>query len=179
MVNYLLQYATYLATAAALLTHLYGVTTKWEWLLIDDTRLQQVKATIGGEAILKPLDYQLQDTIYPMTDTSLMGIGAWIGQGPSIDDINPAAFYFRKFKPAEFNYFVTDKETFAVITELKHFTPQIAGTTFTMLAGHKAEPLLPIMKKLYEKHSRWLMKLSTFNCDIQYLEETRNVLIDA
>ena len=79
MVNYLSRYAPHLATAAAPLTHLCGDTTKWEWLPIQDTSLQQVKDIIGGEAILKPLDYQSQDTIYLVTDASLMGIGAWIG----------------------------------------------------------------------------------------------------
>ena len=35
------------------------------------------------------------------------------------------------------------------------------------------------MTKLDEKHARWLLKLSTFDCDIQYLEGMRNVLADA
>ena len=35
------------------------------------------------------------------------------------------------------------------------------------------------MTKLVEKHARWLLKLSTFDYDIQYLKATRNVLADA
>ena len=49
MVNYLSRYAPHLATAAAPLTHLCGDTTKWEWLPIHDTSLQQVNYIIGGE----------------------------------------------------------------------------------------------------------------------------------
>ena len=108
-----------------------------------------------------------------------MSIGAWIGQGPSMEEIHLAACYSRKFKPAEFNYSVTDKETFAVIEGLEHFTPQLSGTRFTILTDHKAALSFPAMTKLDEKHSRWLLKLSTFDCDIQYLEGTRNVLADA
>ena len=78
MVNYLSRYAPHLATAAAPLTHLCGDTIKWQWLPIHDISLQQVKDIIGGEAILQPLDYKSQDTIYLVTDASLMGIGAWI-----------------------------------------------------------------------------------------------------
>ena len=76
MVNYLWRYVPYLATAAAPLTHLGGGTTKWEWWPIHDTSLQQVKDIIGGEAMLKQLDYQSQDTICLVTDALLMGIGA-------------------------------------------------------------------------------------------------------
>ena len=166
MVNYLSRYAPHLTTAAAPLTHLCGDTTKWEWLPIHDTSLQQVKDIIGGEAILKPLDYQSQDTIYLWTDALLMGIGALIGQGLSMDDIHPAAFYSRKFKPAEFNYSTTDKETFAVIEGLEHFTPQLSGTRFTIPTYHKAPLSFPVMTKLDEKHTRWLLKLSTFDYDI-------------
>ena len=137
LVNYLSRYAPHLATAAAPLTHLCGDTIEWKWLPIHDTSLQQVKDIIGGEAILKPLDYKSQDTIYLVTDASLMGIGAWIGQGPSMDDIQPAAFYSRKFKHAELNYSVTDKETHGIIDGLEQFTPQLTGTKFTILTDHR------------------------------------------
>ena len=67
-----------------------------------------------------------------------MGIGAWIGQGPSMDDIHPAALYSRKLKPAEFNYCVTDTETFAVIEGLEHFMPQLSATSYTILTDNSA-----------------------------------------
>ena len=115
----------------------------WQWLPIHNTSLQQVKDIMGGEAILKPLDYKSQDTIYLMTDASLMGIGAWIGQEPSMDDIHPAAFYSRKFKSAEMNYSVTDKETLTVIDGLLHFQPHLSGRQFTILTDHMAAIAFP------------------------------------
>ena len=125
MVKYLSRYAQHLATAVAPLIHLCGDTTQWECLPIHDTSLQQLKDIIGGKAILKPLNYQSPETIYLVTDASLMGIRAWIGQGPSMGAIHPAAFDSRNFKLAEFNYSFTDKETFAVIEGLEHLTPQL------------------------------------------------------
>ena len=95
-----------------------------------------------------------------------------------MDDIHRAEFYSRKFKRAEFNYSVTYKETFAVIEGLEHFTPQLLGTRFTILPDNKEALSFSAMTKLDEKYARWLLKLSTFDCDIQYLEGTRNVLAD-
>ena len=65
-----------------------------------------------------------------MTDASLIGIGVWIGQELSMDDIHPTAFYLKKFKSAKMNYSVTDKETLAVIDRLMYFELQLSGTKF-------------------------------------------------
>ena len=68
---------------------------------------------------------------------------------------------------------------FAVIEELQYFTLQLSGTRFTILRDNNAAlSFLPITK-LHEKHATWLLKLSIFDCDIQYREGTRNVLADA
>ena len=83
--------------------------------------LQQVKVIIGGEAILKLLDYKSLDIIYHVTNVSLIGIKACIGQGPLMDSIQSFNFYARKLKLAEMNYSVTDKETLTVIDGLLHF----------------------------------------------------------
>ena len=108
-----------------------------------------------------------------------MGIGAWIGQGPSMDDIHLAAFYSRKFKSAEMNYFLTDKETLAVIDRLSHFQPQLSGTKFMILTDHMAALAFPDKTLLDDKHARWLATFNTFDCEIKYLKGTKNVLTNA
>ena len=158
---------------------MYRNPTQWEWLLIHDTILPEVKDVIGGEGILKALEYKLHDTIYLFTDVSLMGIGAWFEKGPSMDDIQPASYYSQKFQRSEFNYSVTNKETFIVIEELEYFTPQLSATRFTFRTDHKAPLSFPTMTKLANTYTRSLLKLSTFDYDIQYLVRTRNVVRDA
>ena len=138
MVNYLSTYFPHLATVAAPLTRLCGDTVKFKWEPIHDASLQQVKDIISAEAILKPIKYESTDPIFLITDASVKGIKAWIGQGPSIEDIQPAAFYSRKFKPAELNYSVTEKETLAIIDGLHHFQPQVNGSKFMILTDHAA-----------------------------------------
>ena len=93
IVNYLSIYVPHLATVATPLTRLCGDRVKFKWEPIHDASLQQVKDIISTEAILKPINYESTDPIFLITDASVKGIGAWIGQGPSIQDIQPAAFY--------------------------------------------------------------------------------------
>ena len=93
MVNYLTAYAPHLATVAAQLTRLYGATVPYKWQDIHEKCMEQVKKLISAETMLKPLNYDSSELIYLITDVSLNGLGGWIGQGPSIQDIRPAAFY--------------------------------------------------------------------------------------
>ena len=99
MVNCLSTYLPHLATVAAPLTRLCRDTIKFKWEPIHDASLQQVKDIISAEAILRAINYESTDSVFLIIDASVKGIGAWIGQGPSIQDIQPAAFYSRKFKP--------------------------------------------------------------------------------
>ena len=87
---------------------------------------------------MKPINYKSTDPIFLITDASVKRIGAWIGQGPSIQDIQPAAFYSRKFKPAELNYSVIEKETLVIIDGLRHFQPHLNGTKFMILTDNAA-----------------------------------------
>ena len=103
---------------------------------------------------MKPINYESTHTIFLITDASVKGIGAWIGQGPSIQDIQPAAFYSRKFKPAELNYSVTEKETLAMIDGLRHFQPQLNGTKFMILTDHAACLAFPKTTDVTDRNAR-------------------------
>ncbi len=167
-----------MASVAAPLTRLCGSTQPWIWSHLHNISFQQIKDIISAEAILLPLNYDIQEPIYLVTDASANGIGAWIGQGPSMYDIRPAAFYSRKFNRAELNYSVTDKEVLAIIEGLEHFEPQLIGTKFTILTDHKAALAFPKSKDISQRHIRWKTKMSGFDYEIKYLEGRKNILAD-
>ena len=178
LVNYLSTYVPSLATIAAPLTRLCGDTQPFIWKDIHDESFQQIKNVISAEAILKPLDYASQEPVYLVSDESLTGIGAWIGQGPEPLSIRPAAFHSRKFTQSQQNYSVTDKELFAIIEGLRHFEPQLAGHKFTILTDHRPALEFAYSKDVTPRHVRWQMKLSRFDYDIQYLKGQKNILAD-
>ena len=66
-----------------------------------------------------------------------------------------------------------------MIDRLLHFQPQLSGTKFTILTDHMAALAFPDKTLLDDKHARWLETFNTFDCEIKYLEGTRNVLADA
>src|SRR5258705_4146472 len=179
MVNYLSQYVPHLSTYAAPLTQLCGSKALWKWRHIHRKAFEQLKDILAAEAILKPLDYESKEPIYLVTDASALGIGAWIGQGPTLSDIRSTGFYSRKFNAAQSRYNTTDKELFAIITGLQHFQPQLLGTKFTILTDHKAALAFRENKDVNDQHVRWQMLMSIFEFDMQHLDGKRNVLADA
>ena len=154
MVNYLSTIVPHLATVAAPLTRLCGDTVKFNWEQIHNGSLQQVKEVINAEAILKPINYESTDLIFLITDASVKEIGAWIGQGPSIQDIQPAAFYSRKFKRAELNYSLTEKETLAIINGLRHVHQQLNRTNIMILIDHAACLVFPKTTDVTDRNVR-------------------------
>jgi len=121
MVNYYSQFALQLATISSLLTAMAGSTANWDWTHTHQKSFELIKQMLSADPAVRPLDYESMDPIFLVTDASLIGTGAWIGQGPSVSEIRPAAFHSRKFNSAQENYLTFDKELLAIVDALEYF----------------------------------------------------------
>src|SRR5690606_29502543 len=115
------------------LTELAGSTATWEWRDLHTTAVNLIKQGIKGNAVVQPIKYQSQAPIYLVCDASAVGMGAWVGQGMTPQEIRPAGFCSKKFNNAQQNYSVYDKELLAIIVGLDIFRSILSGTTFTIL----------------------------------------------
>jgi len=100
MVNYCSQFALQLATISSPLTAMAGSTANWDWTHTHQKSFELIKQMLSTDLAVRPLDYESADPIFHVTDASLIGTGAWVGQGPSVSEIRPAAFHSRKFNSA-------------------------------------------------------------------------------
>ena len=114
MVNYFSRFVPHLASLAAPLTEMAGATATWDWTPTHTTSFGKVKLALSAEPAIKPIDYNKPEPTNLVTDASLIGTGAWIGQGTSRSTIMPAGFHSRKFNPAQENYSTFDKELLAI-----------------------------------------------------------------
>jgi len=71
---------------------------------------QYTKTTLSTDPTVIPINYKSVDQIYLVADASLIGTGAWIGKGPTLQAITPADFYSKKFNPTWENYSTFNKE---------------------------------------------------------------------
>jgi len=91
-VIYQAQFLPHLATASVSLSDLLSQ-NEFEWRPLHVEAFQQVRHLAKNIITLRPIDYQSRHPIYLFTDASKVGAGAWIGQGPSPEKSQPAAFH--------------------------------------------------------------------------------------
>ena len=87
--------------------------------------------------ILKPVDFNRNETVWVITDGSWMGIGAIYGQGKSLDTCQPAGFLSTKFMSARHNYCMHEHKTLAVLEALMKWEEKLLGRKFTVVTDHK------------------------------------------
>ena len=157
---------------------LQGATQPQKWTDLHKTAFEQVKKLVQKTQIIRPINHKSNDPIYLVTDTSDIGIGAWIGQGQP-HDIRPARFFSRKFNNAQIDYTTYNKELLAIVAALDHYRPQLVGHKFTILTDHK--PLLTFQSQLClnGKQARWHEIISQFDCKIQHISGIDNDIADA
>jgi len=179
IVNYCSQFALYLATISSPLTAMAGSTANWDWTHTHQKSFELIKQTLSADPAVRPLDYESAEPIFLVTDASLIGTGAWVGQGPSVSEIRPAAFHSSKFNSAQSNYSTFDTELLAIVDALEHFRPVLSGCRFTILTNHK--PLVAFSKQteLLGRQARWQNTINHFICTIQYIDGYKNVIPDA
>jgi len=179
IVNYCSQLAPQLATISSPWTAMAGSTANWDWTHTHQKSFELIEQTLSADLAVRPLDYASPDPIFLVTDASLIGRGAWVGQGLSVSEIRPAAFHFRKFNSAQLNYSTFDKELLAIVDALEHFRPMLSICRFMIFTDYK--PLVAFLKQteLLGRQVRWQNTINNFMCNIQYIDGYKNVIADA
>jgi len=122
-------------------------TANWDWTHTHQKSFELIKQTLSADPAVRPLDYESADPIFLVTDTSLIGTGAWVGQGSSVSEIQPAAFHSRKFNSVQLNCSTFDKELLAIVDALEHF--QLLLRSLLHLLGlvyrHSISIMIPLL----------------------------------
>ena len=87
-----------------------------DWYLTPllDKCFQSIKAIAMRSPILKPVDFNRNEPVWVIMDSSRTGIGVMYGQGESWDTCQPAGFLSKKFTSAQHNYHTHEHETLVV-----------------------------------------------------------------
>ena len=90
----------------------------FQWTSLLDKCFQSIKAIATQSPITKPVDFNKNEPVWVITDSSQMGIGAMYGQGANWDTCGPAGFLSKKFTSAQHNYHMHKHKTLAVLEAL-------------------------------------------------------------
>jgi len=178
VVNYISKFLQHIATLTAPLTALTG-TVEFLWTALHDAAMTNIKKLIAGPRIMKPVDYKSGVPIWLITDASLSGCGAWVGQGDTPETARPAALYSRKFTDPQHHYGTTDKEVLAIIDALSALDHILRDVVFTIVTDHQPLTCLKGANELSGRRIHWGNLISTYTAKIVYRPGNWNYLADA
>ncbi len=118
--------------------------------------------------------------VWVITDACPVGVSAVLAQGETWMMLCPAAFMSKKFTPTQRAYFGYKLEALGVLEALTKWLDELTGNRkFTVVMDHKA--LIYFKQKIHNTghHIRWQNFFHRFNCEIIYIEGSKNKVADA
>ena len=128
---------------------------------------------------IKPVDFNRNEPVWVITDSSWMGIGIMYGQGKSWDTCRPAGFLSKKFMSAQHNYHMHKYETLVVLEALMKCKDKPLGRKFTVVTDHIGLEYFKTQPNLSPRQTRWWEYLSRFNHNTIYVDGTWNQVADS
>ena len=119
---------------------------KYEWTPACQHAFDQLRTRFCQAPIL--VHFQSDRHTVLETDACDYALGAVLSQECSDDRLHPVAFHSRKFKPAEINYDIQDKEMLAIVAALKEWEHMLKSCQeeFTVFTDHKNLEYFPTTK---------------------------------
>ena len=142
---------------------------------------QQAFATLRGLLVQAPVlrmpDFARRFII--ATDASDVAIGAVLLQEDDKGDRHPIAYFSKALQPAERNWPVHEREMFAILRALQHWSHYCNEFPILVETDHRPLEHLPTQRELSKRQHRWVEKLADFNHTITYVAGKVNTVADA
>ena len=107
-------------------------------------------------------------------DASATGIGAVL-----IQSSRPIAYFSEKLSGARLNYSTYDKEFYAMVRALNHWSHYLHPQAFVLHSDHESLKYIHGQHKLSSRHAKWVEFLQSFDFVAKYKAGKANIVADA
>src|SRR6266705_1318005 len=163
---------------------------QFRWTPLHQKCFDEIKHLACRTPILKPIQWNPPENlsnkertklkVWVITDTCPAGIGTLIGQGEEWQTCQPAAFMSKKFTNTQCRYFAYELKALGILKALMRWQDDLmGGREFTVIMDHKALEYFKAKNHNSGRHLRWQAFVTSFNCEIKYMEGCKNEVADA
>jgi hypothetical protein len=151
---------------------------RWEWTATHEASFNKLKDLMKNRVELHALVCAEGETIWVVTDGSLVGIGGFVCVGKTFETARPVLFYSCVLTPTQSNYPVHEIELLALVDMLETNYHLFAGREFTWLVDNRATTQLLTQKHLSPRQARWVVFLNQFQMTIEHIPGKQNAIAD-
>jgi hypothetical protein len=180
IVNYLKRFCKGLAHHSAILSTWSSETCKDPWGEQHIVAMNHIKEMLCSDLVLaSPKVDPLTKNYYPftvITDASEVAVGAILlqQQGPSKEDTKVIGYASSKFKQAERNYSVHEKELLGVLLAVQQWNCFLEGSKFTVYTDHSSLVWLNKLENPSRRQARWVDVLQGHDFEVLYIKGIDN-----
>jgi hypothetical protein len=180
IVNYLKRFCKGLSQHSAILSDWSGEKSTCPWTPAHKEALNTIKTLLCSEEVMAcpKVDPETKN-YFPftvITDASEIAVGAILlqQQGPSIEDTKVIGYSSSKFKHAERNYSVHEKELMGVLLAVKNWNCFLEGSKFTVKTDHHSLIWLNKLQDPSRRQGRWIDILQGHDFEVLYIKGDTN-----
>ena len=166
------------STVCKPLTELTKKEVPFLWSPECEQAFQELKRRFTSGPILVHFHSDLKTIVE--TDASDFALGCVLSQIQEDNSTRPVAFHSRKFKPAELNYDVHDKEMLAIVVAFREWEHMLKSVKdqIVVWTDHKNLEYFNSTKILSRRQARWSEHMAEFNYKISYRPGDKNTKAD-
>jgi hypothetical protein len=165
------------ARVVAPLEELRNVVGPIEWTKDRADAFNNLKDLFSSNLVLRSIDWS--KTVYLTTNSSIIGVGAWVGQEDENGHVVPVNCASKKMAPTQQRWSATKCELYALMWGMQKFRYYLLGRKFVARVDHR--PLVHIFnkKELSPLLEGWFDTIMTYDFTVEYPPGIHNHFADA
>ncbi|GKV41594.1 hypothetical protein SLEP1_g49100 [Rubroshorea leprosula] len=145
---------------------------KFSWSGKAQQSFEELKRKLTETSVLALPNFDLMFEVD--CDASNVGIGAMLSQ-----EGQPIAFFSEKLNDTKLRYSTYDKEFYAIVRALEHWSHYLLSKEFILHSDHEALKHLNSQQKISHQHATWSEFLQAYPFLLKYKSRVQNRVADA
>lgn len=177
-INFVRKHIQGFSTKVAVLTELIKKNSIFKWTEKHQTAFEGLKEALISQPVLTLFDSEIPISIH--TDVSEVAAGAVLVQNHSDGD-KIIAYYSKKLTASESNFFISERELFAVILSLREWSVYVRASKFkpvNIYTDHLPIVSIKLAARVNSRLLRWLDELLDYPVKLIYKKGTEHHLPD-